>query len=74
MKLKDHIAALQQIIRMNPEAREYLVVCSSDDEGNDFQEVVYTPTIGHFEEDRFGHGDFNGETSEEEPANAVCIN
>ena len=64
MKLKEYIKKLEKIAKKNPNA---LVITSSDDEGNDFHEVVFDPTLGNFK-DR----EFDPESGEK--PNAVCLN
>lgn len=82
MILSEYIRELQSLIDENPEAAELEVVYSRDDEGNGFQSVYWTGTLGHYDGD-YG-GDFitkqNLEEEPEEyedsdyPINAVCIN
>lgn len=64
MKLKDYIKQLQVIAKTHPNAT---VVYSSDEEGNSYSEVVYSPTLGRFD----GEREFDDATSYK---NAVCIN
>jgi hypothetical protein len=78
MKLKEYFKKLQNIIKKYPESLEYEVIMSSDDEGNNFQIVNYSPSLGNFK------GEYNGDwtpLSEEKffkeqnlKVNAVCIN
>ena len=67
MKLKDFAKNINELLESRPEAAEYLVVSSKDDEGNGFNLVTYTPCIGKYEVEDV---DFN----EEIKANSVCIN
>jgi hypothetical protein len=72
MKLKEYIDNLNDQVKDNPEILNYDVIYSSDDEGNDFDLVVYTPTIGKFNKDDDGwYQKFDSESSE---PNAICIN
>jgi hypothetical protein len=66
MKLKEFIKNLNKLTTDNPEALDYDVVTSKDDEGNGFNLVYYAPQIGHLDENR----DFK----EVQAANAVCVN
>jgi len=67
MKLNEYIQSLQDLVAKNPKHGSLKVVCSSDDEGNSFQEVRFAPTLGKFNKnDR----DFDDEGK----PNAVCIN
>ena len=78
MKLRDYIENLNKFVEENPEALELEVIYSSDDEGNDFSRVHYTPSKGIFE------GGYRGEfisleqlddwCREKSEINAVCIN
>lgn len=67
MKLKDYIKELQMIADKYPNA---LVVSASDEEGNCHSEVVYSPTLGHFNKKT---GDFDP-FEDEGKSDAVCIN
>lgn len=67
MKLKEFADNINKLLRDRPEAAEFNVVTSIDDEGNGFNLVHYTPTIGSYDmEER--------EFQEEKEINAVCIN
>ena len=44
-KLKDYIKELTQLIENYPECAEYQVIYSHDDEGNEYQRVVNSPTL-----------------------------
>jgi hypothetical protein len=74
MKLKEYIANLQEMVKENPSLNELTVVASIDDEGNGYNEVHYTPSVGHMDED--GEGIFAPEDLEEEEyeINVICIN
>lgn len=45
MKLKDYIKQLEKVAEKNPNA---IVICASDEEGNSFNEVHFTPTIFYY--------------------------
>lgn len=76
MKLKEFIKNIEEFVKENPEALEFDVITSIDDEGNRYNEVTYSPIKGYFS----GDGDFVGEQEgdevdlDEEDFNAVCIN
>lgn len=78
MKLKEFIANLQELAKENPEALEFEVVYSKDDEGNGYDEVYFAPSIGQMDED----SDFrshdglieDGYDEDEIELNSVCIN
>lgn len=85
MKLKDVLKQLQELIEERPEVAEYEAVYSRDDEGNGYQTVYWTATVGHHDGEY--HGEFYAEEhlnpedmgdddfdANEYPLNAVCIN
>lgn len=60
-----------------PESAEFDVVYSSDDEGNEFCRVSYSPSLGYFDggyRGEFYSADSISEDELEEELNAVCIN
>lgn len=73
MKLKKYIKKLQKLAKKNPEALEYMVVTSGDDEGNNFNAVYFDPSIGHWSTDGFDVND-EDEDDEDFEENAVCVN
>lgn len=67
MKLKEYVKNLNELIESRPETAEFDVVTSKDDEGNGYNLVHYSPTVGNYDnEDR--------EFTEEVETNAVCVN
>ena len=66
MDLKTFIKGLQKVVKDNPSAKSLKVVTSSDDEGNSFKEIVFTPTRGNIDgnEMEFDTKDYN----------AICVN
>jgi hypothetical protein len=75
MTLKEYIENLNEFVKENPEALEYIVVSSSDDEGNSYSPVYYTPSIGQYEDHEFIHVEnFEDREMDDEDTNAVCIN
>lgn len=71
MILKEYIQHLLDIVDKNPEYNGFTVVSASDDEGNDFQPVHYTPSIGFYDEDE---REFANDEEYSERFNAICIN
>lgn len=77
IKLKDFIQNLNEFVKNNPDALEMYVVASSDDEGNSFSPVHYSPTSGYYDrgdknfvpKSQFGEFGYN-----EGSTNSVCIN
>jgi len=69
MKLKEYVKAINELLEKNPQAGDFLVIYSSDDEGNNFQPVYFEPCLmcAVNPEDRYL------EITEGEP-NMVCIN
>lgn len=82
MKFKQYIAMLQHFADKHPETLDLLVVCSGDDEGNDFRPVHYSPIHGMFDGDytfiphtEFAEvNDYEGSDLSEKDINAICIN
>lgn len=66
MKFEQYVKALNNLLKDNPAAKEYIVVAASDDEGNGFNPVHYSPAIGFYEDREFETGG--------DSANAVCLN
>jgi hypothetical protein len=66
MKLNEFISNLTRLITEHPEAADYDVVVSKDDEGNGFSLIHYDLSIGHYVDDEF--------ITEDIPPNAVCVN
>ena len=87
MKLSEYMKHLRKLIEDNPEAKDYVVVCASDDEGNDFNPIIFHPSVGFFlAEGGFGTGEFyagdddlstlqefHPEVTDTKP-NAICVN
>jgi hypothetical protein len=68
MTLKEYIAGLMKFADENPDCGDMLVVTSSDDEGNGFNPVHYSPSKGYYEDREFSD---DGSTDD---VNAVCVN
>ena len=73
MTLREYIAHLRKFTR---KYGDLPVVYSRDDEGNGFQNIFFTPTLGHFDS-----GDFSQYESddpeinlEKEDINSICVN
>ena len=69
MTLKQYVTLLDKLVKEGHGDKE--VVYSSDAEGNNYEYVLYAPSVGIFK-DRGGYGEFDGIGEGEE--NAVCIN
>ena len=71
MKLKDFLKNINTLVKNNPNVLELDVVYSKDDEGNEFNKISYTPTLGVFDwEER----EFSDEDIWLEDLNSICIN
>ena len=65
---KEYVDQLNRFAKKHPEVANFKAITSADDEGNYYNEVWYTPTIGAFK-------DGNLETGEDTiTPNCVCIN
>ena len=71
MTLELYIEQLQKFTERYPEALKYSVVYSSDEEGNSFHPVEFSPTLGAFDESDLA---FTSHTEINENADSVCIN
>ena len=68
MKLKNLIEELQKVYEKHGNIN---VVYASDDEGNFFQSVTFTPSIGYYKDNEFHMGE---DIPKGKKINAVCIN
>ncbi len=68
MKLKNFLENLNEFVKQNPKVLELDVVTSSDDEGNSYNLVHYSPSIGIYEDREFEA------TEDLDEADSVCIN
>jgi len=71
MTLKEYARKINKLLIDHPEAKDYMVVYSVDEEGNNFTQVHFDPSIGEYD-----NGFFATESSNQnvEDCNAVCIN
>jgi len=71
MNLKTYTENLNKFLTDNPDAADYTVITAADDEGNGYNEIHYSPSLGHFDS-----GDFEVENvdEEQEESNSVCVN
>ena len=67
MLLDQYVQHLVQLMKDNPQTKGYVVMTSSDDEGNSFGPVNYAPCTGRYED-----GEFTTEHTEQH--NVVCLN
>lgn len=64
-----NMEALRKECEQNPSLLEAEVITSTDDEGNGYNRVHYSPTKGHFAD-----GDFTTGPTVQNKINAVCLN
>jgi len=76
MKLRQYLKDMDEFTDKNPEALDYEVIASSDDEGNGFNKVFYSPTVGVFDGYDFEEMRVldSADTLSENEVFAVCIN
>lgn len=67
MKLKEFAKNINELLKDRPETADFEVVSSRDDEGNGFNLVHYSPSVGNYDNEE-------REFKEEKKLNAVCIN
>ncbi len=71
MKLREFLERLNDMVKERPELEELDVITSIDDEGNAFNLVNYSPTVGNYNDDN----EFEQEYPDcEFEINAVCVN
>lgn len=77
MKLREFIENLNELVKQYPESLDMEVVTSKDDEGNGYNGVCFSPSVGYYDEDErdftslemfedYGIGD--------DELNAICVN
>lgn len=59
MLLKDFIEGIQDFIKENPEAKDYTVITSKDDEGNGYSETYWWPCLGEYNGENFMQDDWD---------------
>lgn len=74
MTLNEYIEQLQNLIKENPLAANMEVIYSKDNEGNGYDGVYFSPTVGFFDDREFIPTEHMDEYEIEEDPNAVCIN
>lgn len=68
MQLKEFLQHLNELVKKHPDAINFDVVYSSDEEGNNFKKVFYAPQLGLFDGETFGN------SKDEKQNNSICIN
>lgn len=70
MTFREYVKNLNDLLKKRPDIAAFKVVTSKDDEGNGYNLVRYTPTVGAYDmDDRY----FTTETDSSN-INAVCVN
>lgn len=70
MKFKEFVSNVNAMLKNRPETGEFDVFCSKDDEGNGFNEIEFTPSVGKMDD---GYWYSDDEEYHDKP-NAVCVN
>lgn len=68
MLLREWLDSLNRLIENDPEVLNHVVIHASDDEGNDFRKVSYSPTAGFYDGEEFS------KEESDESCKCVCLN
>ena len=72
MKLSEHIEACRKVLEAHGDLGCFSAI---DDEGNGYNEVVYSPTVGHMTDDKWDKTFYDEDYMEDgQEINAVVIN
>lgn len=75
MRLTEFLSLANKLAKENPEALNYEVITSTDDEGNGFNLVSFAPSIGVYDDGNFIPIDCIKENGyKKKDVNAVCLN
>lgn len=74
MILKEYLEQLNNLVELHPEVLEMPVICSADDEGNSFDFVHYTASIGHFNPVEKEFSVFRDAYADDDLMKVVCLN
>lgn len=76
MTLREYIDNLNELLEEYPDAANYTVITAKDAEGNGYDRVYYTPTLGKLDDDGdFIHlSSFEDYDLEKDDADSVCVN
>ncbi len=67
LKFKEYVDNLNKLLSDRPETAQFDVVISKDDEGNGYNLVCYSPSVGNYDSKE-------KENSSGRISNAVCVN
>lgn len=71
MTLKEYIEHLKKVIEENPQAGDFLVIYSCDDEGNSFHRVNFPPSLFCV---KYPNTDYDLIFDRTGEKNSICIN
>lgn len=75
MMLEEYLKCLNKIVEKNPKALKYRLIYAKDDEGNEFKNVFYTPSLGFMnDENEYTPKDHEDWEELGEEPNVICIN
>ena len=74
MTVRNYVNTLVEMLKKNPEIEHYQVIYSSDDEGNTFQKVNFTPCVMLSKGLDNNYIVIESSTPEPEDGDVVCIN
>ncbi len=75
MTLEEFVTNLNEFISVHPEALEFEVLSSIDDEGNGYTRIIFPPSVGFFEDNEFiPEANFKEWDISGTQCNSVCIN
>lgn len=80
MKLKEFLNNIQEMVKKDPSLLEKNVIFAKDAEGNGFEEVYYSPSVGVYDTEEYEFVPADSEDFEEEyeytkeDINAICVN
>lgn len=79
MKLKNFLKAIRKCTKDIPNADELEVIFSTDDEGNEYNKVIFDPAlcqVHNLKNDRYLEivGFYNGENIAKKDVNAIIVN
>ena len=74
MKLEEYISDLQNLVKEHPEYLNFKVVYAADDEGNQFNPLNHSPSLGNYEKGEFTPDDGTEEFTQQCKINSICIN
>lgn len=74
MTVKKYVDTLIEMLKKNPEIENYEVIYSSDDEGNSYQKVHFTPTVMLADGLENAYIKVQSIVNIDDNANVLCIN